>query len=70
MLYPELFSKPKDEYMKILMLEMLDNFSEKPKEEQLEEEILEEEVPTGIVSYIGNVHVSPLSKIWNPLTDA
>lgn len=66
MLYPEIFVKPKDDYMKVLMLEMLDNFGEAATQATQDEE----DGPTEIVSYLGNIHISPLARSWNPRDEA
>jgi len=60
--------KPKDDYMKVLMLEMLDNFGETASQATQDAEV--DSAPTEIVSYLGNIHVSPIARIWNTRDEA
>jgi len=53
--------------MKTLMLEMLDNIGETDNQAS---QAAEDDAPTEIVSYLGNVHVSPIARIWNTRDEA
>lgn len=53
--------------MKTLMLEMLENFDETERQATQEGE---DDAPTEIVSYLGNIHVSPIARLWNTQDEA
>lgn len=55
MLYPEIFVKPRDDYMNIMLKEILEGLQANPDEDQDE----------NVVAYVGNIHVAPLARIWN-----
>ena len=56
MLYPDIFVKPKDVYMKILLREILDDF-ESNDQDYIPSESDKYE---NMVAYLGNMHVSAL----------
>lgn len=62
-LFPEVFLKPRDDYVKIMLSEIANDL-----------DIPNEEMPfygtkknphENILAYIGNLHVSPISRLWN-----
>lgn len=59
-LYPEIFVAPRDEYMKILLKEILEDH--KSSEEFMPTECNPYE---NVLAYIGNIHITPIDKIWN-----
>lgn len=63
-LYPEIFVKPRDNYMKILLQEILEDF--KSNEEYISTESNPYE---NVLAYMGNIHISPISRIWNTKDD-
>lgn len=59
-LYPDIFVKPKDHYMKTMIQEVLDDF-----QTQESEYVGSEEDPyENGLAYFGNMHVPAVSEIW------
>ena len=66
-LFPEIFVRPRDEYIQKIMKEIVESESLKVKMEDQENPITEKELDQSncILVYTGSIHVAPLSRAWN-----
>lgn len=62
-LYPEVFLKPRDEYMQRILQDIAE--SEATDIFKTDQEHGLEEIPRDVLAYMGNIHVDPVSHMWN-----
>jgi hypothetical protein len=59
-MFPEVFQKPRDEYLYAILRKLVED------EGMSLTSSIEDQPPVEVIDfYIGNLHVSPLSRLWN-----